>query len=768
MEKFGKSQPATRVEDLRFLTGAGSYVDDIAPADALHGFFFRSPVAHGDISELDVSDAEEAPGVRMVLTAERAEALGVSLAMDFSTVTNIDGTPAAAPERPFLAKGRVCFVGEPVALVVADTLDQARDAAELIMFDASERAAHVSLSEGGEALHDEAPGNLAFDFGLGDREATDRAFAEAAHVVSMEIEDNRIMVNSMEPRGAYAEWADGRMHLCFGGQGVWGMKGHLAKSFGLDEAQVRVTTPDVGGGFGMKGFSYPEYFAICAVAKELRRPVRWMSERGEAMLSDNGGRDLVSQAELAFDENFKIIGYRIENTCNLGGYCSTFGQMIQTNLFARVLMGTYDVQTTWLRTRGIFTNTAPVDAYRGAGRPEAIYALERIMDTAARQLGVDPFELRRRNFISADAFPYTSATGENYDVGDFRMVMTRAEEAADRAGFEARRAQSEKAGKLRGLGVAYYIESILGSPEEDATVEFNEDGSVSLYVGTQSNGQGHETVYARFLADQSGIPFEKITVVQGDSDQIARGGGTGGSRSVTVQTHVTLAAVAAVQTGFAEFLADEMGVDRDAISFDDERFRIEGRNETPTMLEVAEMARAAGRDDLLKITETATLPGRSYPNGCHIAEIEIDPDTGVTEVDRYTVVDDFGNLINPLLAEGQVHGGVAQGIGQAISERVVYDEDGQLLTASFMDYAMPRAFDIPMIGFSTAPVPSTANPMGMKGCGEAGTVGALAAVANGVLDALWSRGVRRVDMPFTPYRVWSMLQEVTEPAVAAE
>ena len=405
------------------------------------------------------------------------------------------------------------------------------------------------------------------------------------------------------------------------------------------------------------------------------------------------------------------------------------------------------------------------DAYRGAGRPEAIYALERSMDNAARQLGLDPFDLRRRNFIRPDQFPYATPMGEAYDVGEFDRALTRVEQEADRAGFAARRQASRDKGRLRGLGLSYYIEAILGDPSEGAKVEFRADGTVAIYVGTQSNGQGHETVFRSFLSDQTGIPPENIIVVQGDSDQIAKGGGTGGSRSVTVQNTATLAAVDTMVRGFSEFLAGEMGVDPEQVRFDDERFRAEGSNLTPTMLEAAGMARRAGRDDLLLIDQRTELPGRSYPNGAHVAEVEIDPETGVVAVLRYTVTDDFGNMINPMLAEGQVHGGVAQGIGQAVQERVVYDESGQLLTATFMDYGMPRATDLPMVRFTTAPVPSKNNPLGMKGCGEAGTVGALAAVANAVLDAVWETGVQRVDMPFTPHRMWQMLHHAT---VAAE
>jgi carbon-monoxide dehydrogenase large subunit len=759
MDKFGKSQAVKRTEDVRFLTGEGRYVDDVAPANALHAYFLRAPVAHGTITELDVEDAREAEGVHAVLTCADLEAAGMKIGLFGSQIKNSDGSKAAGPLRPMLAKDKVRYVGEPVAVVVAETIGQARDAAELILLDIDDLPAKMDIAPGGALLHDDVPDNRAFDWSTGDEDATEVAFAAAARTVSLEVGDNRVIVNSMEPRGCYAEWDAGRVHVAINGQGVWVHKGYIQKAFGLEEDQVRVTNPDVGGGFGMKAMTYPEYFCVAQAARQLDRPVRWMSDRTEAMLSDNAGRDLVSLAEMAFDADNRITAYRVRTRCNLGAYNSQFGQGIQTQLFSRVMMGVYDVQDVFLQVEGYYTNTTQVDAYRGAGRPEAIYVLERLMDRAARELDVDPWELRRINFIKPDQFPYVSATGETYDVGDFDKLLRRASKEADHEGFAARRAADEERGLLRGQGICYYIESILGDPSEGAKVVFEEDGSVSIYVGTQSNGQGHETVYAQFLSDQTGIPADRITVVQGDSDLIAQGGGTGGSRSVTTQNTATLATVEAMTEAFTAFLSDELGVPASAIAFDDERFRADGSNVSPTMIEVADMARQKGREDLLSHEKRATLPGRSYPNGVHIAEAVIDPETGIVVTDRYTVVDDFGNLINPMLAEGQVHGGVAQGVGQAIQERTVFDEDGQLLTASFMDYALPRATDLPNISFTSEPVPSTANVMGMKGCGEAGTVGAMAAISNAVQDALWNRGVRQADMPFTPHRVWEMLND---------
>lgn len=763
MEKFGKSQPMKRTEDQRFLTGQGQYIDDSVPADALYAAFFRSPVAHGRIKALDLDAAREADGVRLVMALDDLAEAGIDTVLSATRLSNRDGSKAAAPERHMLAKDRVRFVGEPVAVVIAETQTQARDAAELIWIETEDLPAKLDLASGGEPLHDEAPDNRAFDWGLGDEAATEAAFQNAAHTVRLDVADNRVIVTSIEPRGCQAHWAGERLHFAYGGQGVWAMRGQLAQKLKLEPDSIRVTTPDVGGGFGMKAMPYPEYFCVAAAAMKLGQPVYWMSDRSEAMLSDHHGRDLTSLAELAFDADHKVTAYRVHSKVNLGAYNSHFGQAIQTSLFSKVLMGVYDVQTTFLRVEGFYTNTTQVDAYRGAGRPEAIYVLERAMDRAARELGVDPWELRRKNFIRPEAFPYKSATGETYDVGDFNMVLSRAGEQT--RGFADRKAADAARGLTRGQGLCYYIESILGDPSENAKVEFCEDGTVKLYVGTQSNGQGHETVYAQFLSDQTGIPMDQITVVQGDSDQLPQGGGTGGSRSVTVQSTATLATVDVMIAAFTPYLADKMGVEEAEVSFDHETFRAPGSNLTPTLTEAAEMARTDGRTDLLKHEARITLDARSYPNGAHVAEVVVDPQTGETWVDRYTVVDDFGNLINPMLAKGQVHGGVAQGIGQALSEHVVHDAQGQLLTASLMDYALPRATEIPMIKFTSAPVPSTSNPMGMKGCGEAGTVGALAAVANAVQDALWEHGVRQADMPFTPLRVWEML---THESVAAE
>ncbi len=751
--KFGMS--GGRMEDIRFLTGMGRYVDDIAPPGALHAVFLRSMQAHGAITRLDCAAAREMPGVHMVLTADDLRGMGVTIGMKGARLTNWDGTPGAGPERPVLADGVVRFVGEAVAMIVADTVAAAKDAAEAIVFDVDERPATLDLSADGAPIHPGAANTFAYDWRVGDDMAVEAALAASRHRITLQVLHNRIIVNAMEPRGAWADWQEGRLHLSVNGQGVWGQRNELARMLGLPRDAVRVTNPDVGGGFGMKAMTYPEYVPVAAAARALGRPVRWMSERTEAMLSDNAGRDLVAKAEIGFDENLKITAYHVNLVSNLGAYNSQFGQPIQSELFSKVLTGIYDIEVAAMRAVGVYTNTTPVDAYRGAGRPEAILTLERVMDEAARVLGADPFDLRTRNAIRR--FPYRTVADELIDVGDFPRVIARAKDDADVAGFAARKAASAAKGLLRGMGVATYIECILGDATETARLTLDADGGATLYVGTQSNGQGHETVYARMVAAQTGLPPDMVRIVQGDSDAIPMGGGTGGSRSVTVQGTATKATVEAVIAGFSGFLQGEWG--QDGVAFDGLAFGAPGTNLRLTLAEAAELARQKGRADLLDTSRKITLEGRSFPNGTHIAEVEIDPDTGALVMDRYTVVDDFGTLIAPELAIGQVHGGIAQGFGQAVTEGAVYDAQGQLLTASFMDYAMPRADDLPMIRFASEPVPSIMNPLGMKGCGEAGTVGALGAISNAVRDALAPAGVAHVDMPFTPARIWHWLQD---------
>ena len=758
MTKFGLSQPVTRVEDRRFLTGRGSYVEDMTWPGELRAVFVRAPLAHADIVSIDTAEAAAMPGVHLVLTGADLDA-AIDNALGSGALPNRDGSMSATPRRPLLASGRVRHVGEAVAMVVAETLTLAKDAAELVAVEYAERDAVTdtagALAADAPLVHEDVAGNLCYDWAMGDEEATDAAFASAAHTVSLDLVNNRVVANPMETRGVLAEWDGERLHIASNGQGPWGLKREAAKRLKLAPDQIRVTHPDVGGGFGMKAVPYPEQLVVAHAAMRLGRPVKWISERQEGIASDSMGRDHVTCAEAAFDADHRLVAMRFRSIAAMGAYLSPFAPFIPSVLVSKVLTGVYDVQTYFFGVKASFTHTTPTDAYRGAGRPEAIYAVERLMDYAARSLGIDPLELRRRNFIRH--FPYVSATGETYDTGDFDRVLDRALVEADAAGFTERRAESAARGRLRGLGICYYIESILGDQNETTHIVFGEDGGIELHVGTQSNGQGHETVFAQFLHDRLGVPFEKIVLKQGDSDLIPKGGGTGGSRSVTMQGSSIQAAADAWVEKVKPFAADELEVSAADVAFENGAFRIAGTDRSLAVMEVVARARAKGRDDLLAEQRENTVPGRSYPNGAHVAEVEVDPETGVTRVARYTVVDDFGVLMNPLLAEGQVHGGVAQGIGQAVTERVVWDEDGQLVSASFMDYAMPRADDVPMIPFHHEGTPSTANAIGMKGCGEAGTVGACAAVVNAALDAVWDEGVRHIDMPLTPLRMWGWL-----------
>jgi aerobic carbon-monoxide dehydrogenase large subunit len=753
MQAFGQSQGGVRTEDVRFLTGHGRYVSDILPEGALHGFFLRSSVAHGRVLALDLAAARGMPGVAGVFGADELAAAGITESLWAVQTKDRRGVGGAMPHRPVLAGDRVRYVGEALALIVAETRAAAQDAAEAVGLEIDELPPSLALEPAG-ALHEGLEDTRAFDWHLGDPDGVAAAFARAAHVSRITVAQNRVTTASLEPRAAFADWVGERLHLCFNGQGVWTLKRELARMLKMSPEAIRVTTPDVGGGFGMKVMIYPEHFALAHAARFLGRPVAWLPDRAESMLADNGARDLVSTAELAFDAEHRLLAYRVDSRSNLGAYNSQFGQNIQSELFSKVLTGIYDIPVAHLRVQGFYTNTPPVDAYRGAGRPEANTLIERAMDTAARELGVSPTELRRINAIKPGSFPYDTPSGVTYDIGNFPHLLDRIDELAQ--GFAARRSASAARGLLRGLGTSSYIEAVLGEDTEGAALEFDE-GGVRLFVGTQSNGQGHETVYARYLSGLTGIPEGQIEIVQGDSDRIARGGGTGGSRSVTIQSMASHAVAEAAVAAFAAFLETE--IEAAPVTFEDGIFSAPGSNRRLTLLEAADLARARGHEALLRHDTRVKLPGRSYPNGAHICEVEIDPETGGLSIERYACVDDFGNLMNPTLVMGQVHGGVAQGFGQAVIEQMVYDAQGQLLTGSFMDYAMPRATDLPMVGFESHPTPSPNNPLGMKGCGEAGTVGALAALSNAVLDALWDRGVRHVDMPMTPQRIWGWLQD---------
>lgn len=762
MKTFGQSQLGSgRLEDSRFLTGRGHYLADVVPQGAWHMHFIRSPLAHAKITAIDKTAAEHIKDVHAIVTAQDLQQQGVDLAMQGSLADNTNGRESASPYRPILADGYVRFNGEPVVAVVADNAQIALDAAEAIIIDYQDLEPHLDVSAGGVAVHpQEAPDNIAFDWCIGDQNATDQAFANAHHTVKLSVHHNRVIANSMETRGCYGEIGDdGRLHLCLSSQGVWDHKEQISRHLRIDPECLRITTPDVGGGFGMKAMVYPEYCVLAAVTRMLNHSVVWLCERSEGMLSDNAGRDLVSDAEMAFDHDYRIVGYRVFTRCNLGAYNSQEGQSIQSSVGSKVLTGVYAIDRAFYRVQGIYTNTTQIDAYRGAGRPEAIYTLERTLDYAARVLGVGIWDLRRINFIPCADMPYTTVVGETYDVGDFAHLQRVAYQRAGVSDFAVRRAQSKQRGYLRGIGSCYYIESILGQSYENAKVHFGDHQTCDVYVGTQSNGQGHETVYTHFFAEHTGLPIDSIRIVQGDSDLIQHGGGTGGSRSVTIQSSALLDVANSIKTEFRPFVAALLDKPVDKVHFRDGHFVVDHSNATMTLLDAAAQAHKLQRHDLITFHGSHQWSNRSYPNGMHICEVDIDPDTGSLCVVRYYVVDDFGVLLNQDLVIGQIHGGIAQGIGQAISEHVHYDGDGNLLTATFMDYAMPRADMIPVIDFHSEPVPSVNNPIGMKGCGEAGTVGALAAVGNAVLDALWGSGVDHIDMPFTPQRVWQWLQQ---------
>ena len=776
--RFGIGQPVRRVEDRRFLTGQGRYLDDFSFEGQLHARVLRSPHAHAEIRGLDTATAAAVPGVLAVLTGDDVAADGLGDIPAGATVTGRDGKPNHVPPRPALAQGKVRFVGEPVALVVAESLQAARDAVELIMVDyadlppvvATERALDLDAPQ----VHEGAPGNLCMDWEKGDKAATDAAFAQAAHVTTLDLVNNRVVVNPIEPRGCIGLWdATAESYTLYNaGQAVHGIARMLAGSvLKIPVEKLRVVSPDVGGGFGTKNFVYPEQALVLWAARRLGRPVKWISERTEGFVSDTQGRDHVMRAELALDAEYRFLALRIVTTANIGAYVSTFGAMIPTNPVAVVLGGVYDIPAIHYNVKGVFTHTVPVDAYRGAGRPEASYAIERLVDLAAAELGLDPAELRRRNFIRPEAMPYTTAVGSTLDCGEFERILDRALDLAEHDGFAARRAESESRGRRRGLGLACYFEATLGMPNEKTEVRFDEDGGVTVLAGTMSNGQGHETTYAQILHERLGLDFDSIRFLQGDTGEIAVGGGHGGSRSMQLGGNALLAAADIIEEKARRLAAHHFESAPADIELSEGACRVVGTDLRITLPELAELARDPAKlpEDMepgLDATGSYEREANTFPNGCHVAEVEVDPETGKLELLAYKVVDDFGVLLNPLITAGQVHGGVVQGLGQALWEHTVFDpESGQLLSGSFMDYCLPRADDLPSIDVVFEVVPTETNPLGVKGCGEAGCIGALPAVINALVDALSPYGIRHVDMPATPARIWRAIREAV-PAAA--
>jgi carbon-monoxide dehydrogenase large subunit len=769
--KFGVGQPVKRFEDATLVTGMGSYTDDISLPGMLHACFVRSPHAHARIRGIDTAAARAMPSVHAVLTGEDVAADKLGDLPCVAPLNNRDGTPRKDTPRPVLAIGKVRHVGQPVALVVADTLAQAKDAAETIVVDYEELPAVVdtrgALASDAQ-LFDHIPHNVVFDWDndMCDFAATEDAFKRAAHVTTLEIVNNRVVANSMEPRNAIGDYdtAKDRYVLYTGTQGSHFVRDPLAEIvLKVPKERVRVVTPtNVGGGFGMKAFVYPEQVLVTWAAGKLKRPVKWQSDRSEGFVSDNQGRDQVTRAELAMDKDGRFLGLRVNIVANVGAYLSPMGAFIPTRS-SDLVAGLYTTPAISVNVKGVCTNTVPVCAYRGAGRPEASYMIERLVDAAARDMKMSPDAIRRINFVPPTAMPYTAATKITFDTGEFERVMDLCMQKSDWAGFSKRRAESEKHGRLRGIGMATYTERCGGGFAETASIEFKGD-RVDLVMGNQEYGTGLYTAYKQLVHDRLGIDPGKIDIVMGDTDRSPRGL-TGGSRALPVAGSALHEASLKIIEKGRQIAAHMLEASAQDVEFREGAFRIVGTDRRVGLFEVAAVANdkaklPPGIEPGLDVTHVQTPSANTFPNGCHTAEVEIDPDNGVVSIVRYTIVDDFGAVINPMLLEGQVHGGVVQGLGQALFEHTVYDQDsGQLLSGSFSDYTMPRADHLPFFSFSTHNVPCKANPLGVKGAGEAGAIGSPSAVINAVVDALHHKaGIRHIDMPATPFRVWSALQ----------
>lgn len=772
-------QSVERREDARFLTGRGQYTDDISLQGQTYAYFLRSPYAHARITSLDTAEAAKAPGVLGIFTGEHFKAVG-GLPCGW-LINSLDGNPMKEPKHPVLADGKVRYVGDRVALVVAETLEQAKDAAALIEVEYEELTPVIDTAKAAGAaatVHDDAPANVCYHWGIGDKDGTDAAFKTAAHVTTLSFRNNRLIPNAMEPRAANAVYdPNADSYTLY----VSNQNPHVERLLmcafvlGIPEHKMRVVAPDVGGGFGSKIYLYGEETALVFASKSIKRPIKWTCERGEAFLSDAHGRDHVTTAKLALDKDGQFLALRADTTANLGAYLSTFSTCIPTILHATLLAGQYKTPKIWCEVTAVFTNTAPVDAYRGAGRPEATYLLERIVETAAHEMKIDPAEIRRRNFITE--FPYASPVGLTYDTGDYFATMNRAVEMADVGGFAARRAASEAKGFKRGLGYAAYIEACGIAPSsvagalgaraglfEAGEVRVHPTGKVTIFTGSHSHGQGHETTFAQVVADKLGLPIDDISIEHGDTGKILFGMGTYGSRSLAVGGTAIVKAVDKVIAKGKKIAAHLLEAADTDIVFEGGEFKVAGTDKSVPFASVALTAYVPHNfpHDKLEpgLNENAFYDPSNftYPAGTYICEVEVDPATGKTTIERFTAVDDFGNVINPMIVEGQVHGGLAQGIGQALLEHGVYDvESGQLLTGSYMDYAMPRADDLPSFNVETAKgTPCTHNPLGVKGCGEAGAIGSPPAVINAICDAL---GVKDVPMPASPYTVWKAARE---------
>jgi len=767
-EKFAIGQPVPRSEDPVLLRGEGHYSDDVSLPGQAYAVMLRSAYAHGVIRRIDIEAARAMPGVLAIYTAADLAKGGIGPLPPRQVMNNRDGTPMLCPVRHVLATDKVRHVGEGLAAIVAETVAAAKDAAEAIIVDidplpaVSEPA--LADAPGAPLIYDEVPGNVGLDFHFGDSAAVAAAFARAAHVTRLELRANRIVVNAMEPRSAIAQYDHARGHwtLHIGCQGVFGFRNYIAGVFGVGRDKVRVLTDRVGGSFGMKQATYPEHYCLMHAARELGRPVKWTDERSGSFVSDTAGRDAQMTAELALDEGGNFLAVRLTGYGNLGATYGAPGPA--TRNAVRNTLGVYKTPLIEVSTKCVFTTTTPVGAYRGAGRPEANYYMERLVEAAAAEMGIDRVLLRRRNHIPASAMPYKSPNGTTYDSGDFTGLLDQALALADWDGFPARQAESRSHGKLRGRGISDYLE-LTGPPgREMGGIRFASDGSVTIITGTLDYGQGHASPFAQVLATRLGIPFQRIRLLQGDSDELIAGGGTGGSKSMIVSGNAIVGAADKVIDSGRQIAAHVLEAAAGDIEFRGGRFVIAGTDRSVGLMELAAKIHAGlelppGLPRSLDVADIYDGPPSAFPNGCHIAEVEVDPETGMVEVVHYAFVNDFGVVINPLLVDGQAHGGIVQGIGQALRERTVYDSDGQLLTGSYMDYAMPRADDAPMFVHEFHPVPATTNPLGAKGCGEAGCAGALPSVMNALIDALGEFGIRHIDMPATPERVWRAIRD---------
>jgi carbon-monoxide dehydrogenase large subunit len=757
--KFGVGQSVLRKEDDKLIRGKGTYTDDHAPQASMHALMLRSPHAHAKFT-IDVSKARGLPGVGAILTADDVRDLG-----DLPCLFNLEVDPFTGPPYPILARNEVRHVGDAVAFVVAETIDQARDAIEAIEINWTPLPAVVGLAnavkQGAPQVWPEHAGNVLFDVPIGDKKATDAAFAKAHAVAEVSVVNPRVITNFMETRAAVAEYDAKRDHLTLtiGSQGSHRLRDILCQNvLKMPVEKMRVICPDVGGGFGTKLFPYREYALIAVAAKKLCKTVKWTADRADHFMGDAQGRDNVTTARMALAEDGKFLAMDVDLMGDMGAYLSTFGPYIPHG-GAGMLPGLYDIQTFHCRVRTVFTNTVPVDAYRGAGRPEAAYVVERLVDAAARKLGMTPDTIRRKNFITPKSMPYTTATGKVYDSGDFTAHMKRAMDVADWKEFPKRVKAAKKQGLVRGIGLATYVEVCGTMGEETANVRLDPNGDVTVLIGTQSSGQGHQTAYAQLVAEQFGLAPERVHIFQGDTDMIATGLGTGGSASIPSGGVSVERATRTLGAHLREIAAEALETSTGDLEISDGTIRIAG---TDRSISFADLAKRPGTDpSKLNASATFSSADGTFPNGTHVAEVEIDPATGIIRVVNYVIVDDFGVTLNPLLLAGQVHGGAMQGIGQALMEQAVYDpKDGQLVTGTFMDYALPRAADGPSFVFETHNVPCTTNPLGVKGAGEAGAIGSCPAVVNAIIEGLWREyKIDHIDMPATAERVWIAIRE---------